>query len=319
MRSTFVVLLFLILDLRSAISLSSSCRTSDFHTSTCLLWSHWSVGRQTVDSSKDLPAYEKPPVNEVVCGFTFHPLEKLLAPHLGLLWLKFKSDYPICQEVPPLTPTIERLDDGPPEAAFELHEVPPLPRIWFVHSTDNGVLQVQRDRFLHNWRKVREDDEYPRYHSVKQMFQEKFGIFQVFLKENELGEVRLRQCEMTYINHIPMGHGWSSPKDIGQLFPDFVWRTSEKRFLNSLSELHWKSAFLLPEKQGRLHATIRQGKRKRDQQPIVLFELTARGVPADATGGNVWNWFDLAHQWIVHGFADLTDSKVQSEIWKRKR
>ena len=31
----------------------------------------------------------------------------------------------------------------------------------------------------------------------------------------------------------------------------------------------------------------------------------------------MWNWFDLAHEWIVRGFADLTTEKIQQNIWRR--
>jgi uncharacterized protein (TIGR04255 family) len=215
-----------------------------------------------------LPSYDNPPVNEVVCGLTFKSIDKLLAPHVGVLWLKYKDEYPACREVPPLAPTIERFDDSPPESpTVELHDVPPLPRIWFIHSNDNGVVQLQRDRFLHNWRKVRPDDEYPRYHSVKKMFQEKFAVFEAFLEEMQLGVVHVRQCEMTYINHIPKGEGWQSAEDVPALFPDFAWR-KDTRFLKIPSDFHWRTVFLLPERQGRLHVTVRFGRRKQDSQPI---------------------------------------------------
>jgi hypothetical protein len=30
------------------------------------------------------------------------------------------------------------------------------------------------------------------------------------------------------------------------------------------------------------------------------------------------NWFDVAHEWTVQAFADLTDKKIQTNIWKRR-
>jgi hypothetical protein len=29
-------------------------------------------------------------------------------------------------------------------------------------------------------------------------------------------------------------------------------------------------------------------------------------------------WFDLGREWIVRGFADLVDKKIQKEQWGRK-
>ncbi len=115
--------------------------------------------------SKSLPDYERPPVIEVVCGILFKSIDKLLAPHLGLLWEKYKTEYPVCREVPPLAPVIERFEEAP-RIDLQLADVPPLPRIWFVDEKENGIIQVQRDRFLHNWKKVLPEDEYPRYPQV---------------------------------------------------------------------------------------------------------------------------------------------------------
>lgn len=53
-------------------------------------------------STGALPSYRKPPVNEVVCGMRFHISDKLRIPHIGLLWDKFRVDYPIIQHAPPI-------------------------------------------------------------------------------------------------------------------------------------------------------------------------------------------------------------------------
>ena len=54
-------------------------------------------------------------------------------------------------------------------------------------------------------------------------------------------------------------------------------------------------------------------------QPIILLDLTVRGIGKDKSIEGMWDWFDLAREWIVCGFADLTGERVQTEVWKRKR
>lgn len=54
-------------------------------------------------------------------------------------------------------------------------------------------------------------------------------------------------------------------------------------------------------------------------RPIILFELTARGMPKDTSLDAMWEWFDLAHVWIVKGFADLTSTDVRKNIWKQAK
>ncbi|MFQ5822102.1 MAG: TIGR04255 family protein [Candidatus Heimdallarchaeota archaeon] len=264
--------------------------------------------------------YGNPPVIEVVCGILFKPIRLLLAPHLGLLWEKFRSEYPKCREVPPLAPIIEEFEDrgGVPELRVQLTEKPPLPRIWFIHRNENGIIQVQRDRFLHNWRRVRPDDEYPRYYRVIEMFRKHLSSFESFLEENGLGRITPLQYEMTYVNHIPKGEGWETINEIGTVFPDFAFRRQPERFLPLPEAINWRTSFVLPERVGRLHVTIRRTVEKESSHPILLLELTVRGIGSEKSFDEMWSWFDLAHEWIVYGFADLTGKEVQRTVWKRK-
>ncbi len=267
---------------------------------------------------KTFTDFEHPPVIEVVCGVLFKPLEALLAPHLGILWQKFKDEYPTCQEQPPLASVIERFDESP-SVQIEFTDRPPLPRTWLIHRDENGIVQVQRDRFLHNWRKVRPDDEYPHYDSVIAMFRERLASFKAFVSETKLGSLQPLQYEMTYVNHIPRGDGYDSLATVGNVFPDFAWRTQSSRFLPEPEALNWRTSFLLPKQAGRLHATIRSATRRDDKTPILMLDLTARGMGDDSTRASMWAWFDLAHEWIVEGFADLTGETMHKTVWNRTR
>jgi len=271
-------------------------------------------------TSSSLPDYENPPLIEVVCGVLFRPIKNLLAPHIGLLWQKFRPIYSTCREATPLGPVVEQFEgeeSRPVELAFG--EVPPLPRVWFVHENDQGVIQVQRDRFLHNWRKVGPDDEYPRYHRVIGMFREHLETFDAFLRQMDFGEINPRQYEMTYVNLIPVEDGWESLAEIGGVMPDLSWRPIPDRFLPTFESCRWHADFLLPDRAGRLHVALHTGRRKEDGRPVLRLELTARGIGADTGRVAMWDWFDLAHEWIVRGFTDLTGDGIQRQVWKRTR
>ena len=263
------------------------------------------------------PSYGNPPVIEVVCGILFKPLSALLSPYVGLLWEKYKDEYPQCSEMAPLDPLIERFDE-PPRMMLEIGDKPPLPRVWFIHEKGTGIIQVQRDRFLHNWRKVKPEDEYPRYHVVKELFRDKLGKFQQFLQENDLGKIEPLQYEMTYVNHIPKGDGWQSLGEIGRVFPDFGFRTGNDRFLPEPATLNWRTAFSLPDKAARMHVVIKQVRMRETGLPLIVLELTVRGIGSDTSPDAMWKWFDLAREWIVRGFADLTGKEVQEKIWRRQ-
>src|SRR5437762_5745279 len=89
------------------------------------------------DAETPLPEFDNPPVNEVVCGVLFKSIDTLLTPYLGVLWERFKREYPTCQEVPPIIPVIEQFGDGPALNRHAFAEIPPLPRAWFVHENGN--------------------------------------------------------------------------------------------------------------------------------------------------------------------------------------
>jgi uncharacterized protein (TIGR04255 family) len=264
-----------------------------------------------------LPEYDNPPLNEVVCGILFKRIDAFLNPYLGLLWERYRPEYAECLEVVPLVPVIERFDKpSPPEPQADL-EAPLLPRTWFVHANGNGVIQVQRDRFLHNWRKIRPDDAYPRYRHVISMFQSHLSQFTQFLAEHNLGVVTPLQYELTYINHIMQGEGWDTIHDVGKIFPHFAWEESEDSFLSSPESVLWQTSFVLPNQAGRLRTKLQSATRRGDGHPLFVFELTVRGIGTHTTLDTMWHWFELAHEWVVRGFADLTNPQVQKDIWRR--
>jgi len=194
-----------------------------------------------------------------------------------------------------------------------------LARTWLLTPKENGIVQLQKDRLLHNWKKVEEKDEYPHYSKVIKMFRDRLEAFELFLTDIGLGPIKPLQYEMTYVNHIPTGEGWSTLADVGKVFPDFVRRNGERKFLPEPEQVTWRTSFVLPGKQGRLHAVVRNAQRSSDQKAILLFELTARGFPSDPGREAMWEWFKLAHEWIVQGFTDLTDDHVRKHIWRQKR
>lgn len=266
--------------------------------------------------TRRLISYEKPPVNEVVCSVLFDPIKALLTPHIGLLWQRFQPDYPFCDDVAPVAPNVEVFNNHVIETMLQLSDIPPLPRVWFISSDETKVVQIQRDRLIHNWRKICPDSEYPTYDSLIKAFQGHFKSFNVFLQEAELGTIQIRQYELSYVNQISQGEGWETLEDIGKIFPDFKWQNSLERFLPKPQYIHWHTTFDLPDEFGRLHISIRNG--LADNHPTLVFELSVRGIGKYRSLDLMQNWFDVAHECTVKAFVDLTDHKMQENIWKRR-
>jgi len=270
-------------------------------------------------SPEPLPDYDLPPVIEVVCGLQFEPPSGFHAAAMGLLWQRFRDEYPTCEPQPVLAQVIERLGEpAAEEQRVEFSNLPPMPRMFFINKAPCWLVQVQGDRFLHNWRKQQETDVYPHFPEVYRRFWAAWQRFLEFCRDEKIDTPRINQLEMTYINHIVLGEGWDGTGTIGRVFPDLVWRP-QRSFLPPPESMAWKSSFTLPDALGRLHVSIRHAVRRTDMKPVLLAELTARGVPSSVDDHALRDWFHLGREWIVRGFADLTDERVQKEIWERKK
>jgi len=268
-------------------------------------------------SRRERPSFKNPPVIEVICGIQFQTLALMQAPHLGLFWQQVRRKFPRTHSVPPIGNPVDLSGNQPVEVVLQLGGVA-LPRVWFLTSDESALIQVQQDRFLYNWKQVAPHRPYPRYPAVVNEFRTLFQRFVAFTKKNELGEIVPTQLELTYVNHIPPEHGWSSLSEVGQFFPDFLWR-GDARYLPVPEALNWKTQFIMSE-EGRLHASLQSARRRDDpQKELLRFDLTARGLPAKFSDAHIRRWYDKANEWIVDGFIDLTAKPIQETVWGRQR
>lgn len=269
---------------------------------------------------KLLPDYEYPPLTEVVCGTQFKPLHSFLAAHVGRLWSRFEKEFPNVQEVSPISPIIERFEEftEPFEMGIKITDKPPLPRTWFINQTGSLLIQTQQDRFLLNWRKMRPDDEYPRYEKVIASFWKHIKTFEDFVEEGDFGPLEFNQYELSYINLISEPeNGGMSPHEVGSAFRDIKWDLGT-RDLPHPESINATYSFAFPEERIRLHSKIRTAIRAKEKTPVIRLEITARGMPDNKSQDERMLWFDKAHERIVCAFADLTQVDIQKNYWKRK-
>jgi len=255
-----------------------------------------------------LPGYKNPPVNEVVCGMRFDTPDRLLIPHSGLFWDKFRDDYPIIQHAPPIA-------SAKGEILIDQATGLPLPRVWFINKSDDQLVQFQIDRFYYNWR--RRQSDYPRYDHVIKNFESVLNKIIIFFDELEFGELKPIEYELSYINHIPKGQGWDTIDDLPEIFSDFAWKQTKERFLPNPEKVAWQTEFPLPEKKGHLIVNLKQATRTEDKVPLLVLELKAQGIGESTSKEAILEWFDLAHEWIVRGFTDLTTPAIH-KIWERE-
>lgn len=266
----------------------------------------------------DLPDFDNPPVVETVLSVQFEALSLLRTAHLGLLWQQYRGSFPKTDERPPLDSVIEQFPESPQVRVglkLQALENPPVPRLWFTSAGGDEMIQVQNDRFVKNWRKEGEREQYPHYDEViRPNFDRDFAIFLNFLENNQLGKPRINQCEVTYVNHILAGEGWESYGEIEKIFT--FWRSPQTDPPGSVEDLRLHTRFVIPDEAGRpigrLHLDVQPAVRTSDNRPMYVLHLTARGQVGDGV-----DFFDIGREWIVKTFKALT-SRPMHEIWRIK-
>lgn len=264
-----------------------------------------------------LPAFDKPPVIETLLGVQFAPLESLSASRLGLYWGQIREAYPTAETKPALGPAVEQFGAPVPmQLRFGVEVVSePMLRFWFINHSSTQLLQIQKDRFIRNWRRMKPDDVYPHYDTLKPKFVEDWRRFCEFLERERLGAPQIDLCEVTYINHMPLGLGWEAFGQ-GHKLVSVVKAGGTEGFLHEPEMLELNYSYVMEDKQGRLYIGLQPALRNYDAKEVLQLTLTARGKPASSRLEDVLGWFDMGHEWIVRGFADFTTPEMHA-MWGR--
>lgn len=262
------------------------------------------------------PKFDSPPVIETALSVEFKPLEKWGIPHFGLFWQRIRQSFPEFSVKAPLASEIETFDKPKLVTAQIEFMSEPEVRCWFFDSKADQLIQVQHDRFVHNWRRTG-DRPYPSYDAVRPSFESNWDVFSAFLREEDLGRPQVVQCEMTYVNHFESGREWTAMNDLPRVLMPWSGKLSEG-FLPSPEQIQMAMSFLMPDNRGRLRIGLQPVIRTADRKVTLQLTLIARGAPASSEKESILEWFDLGHEWIVRGFADLTSPEMH-RLWKRRR
>jgi len=268
-----------------------------------------------------LPDFSNPPVIEVALSVQFEPLSALRIPHFGLLWSEFRGEFPRTEEHPPLPAMIEQFGvRRAPKIGIRVEAVFPIPQCRLLNDKGTEIIQIQQDRFVHNWRKVGTGDEYPRYEFVKRRFEGELDTFRQFLAREGVGELVPNQCEVTYVNHIISGAGWGRHAELGEILTVWTTRYSDN-LLSEPEDVAFGVRYIIPggdgSPLGRLLVSVNPTYRTEDDRPIYVLVLTARGRPISGGIEGALGFLDIGREWIVRGFTSLTSMRMH-EIWGRR-
>ena len=268
----------------------------------------------TQATAQSLPEFENPPINEVVCGVQFERSNKWQTSHFGIFWERVQHDYPNFSDQPPLLVLPDPMKPPAPEVGIAIRdEAFPLRRVWLIDQTGRFLMQLDPPRFLHNWRKVEDTDPYPHFQAAYSRFTNSLELFRSFAQDFTLGEIRPNQYELSYINHIFADELGEFPQAVNKFVKFYTWQSA---FLAEPTAAEIRLKIPMQRNRGNLSVSVKHGIRNSDQKEVLILDLAARGS-ADPSGSDMTEWFELAHETIVRGFAEITTAEAH-RMWGRK-
>lgn len=263
-------------------------------------------------SEERLPSYGNPPLVETVLSVQFEPLAKVTAAHLGAFWYARREEWPEVRTQPPIESSFEAFDESwsPQRLQLRLTQQPEI-RVQMVGR--DRMIQLQRDLLAYNWR--RQSESYPRFENLFLPFKQLFSDFSTFMSSHNLGDIRARQWEVVYINHIVKGELWERPDQWSSVLPDLLRDSPTLPEGAALQGLQSQWVFDLPHKQGRLFIeAVPRRTTDKPAQDVLVLRLTARGPinqPSEVDDG-----INLGHRLIVQSFDHLVSPTAKSH-WQR--
>lgn len=257
--------------------------------------------------------FRNPPVSEVYIGLqTVGPIFPV--GELGRLSKVHTPRYPKIQ----FMRQVARMVEIPPSPDPQLVVQTDLggPRFWFVNEDETNVVQIQHDRFIYNWRRVKDGQKYPRFESVRSGFRTEFTALIEELKIDP-GSSFVDVCEVSYTNTIERPGKADIRADLCEIFRGITdldvgvpgAKLQEGQFLWTYNLAGPDGEFL-----GRLRVTTVPHINIAANTRLLLTTIAYRGVPAGRTLAGAFKLFDDGHLAIVNAFKNIT-TPAMHKLW----
>jgi uncharacterized protein (TIGR04255 family) len=255
---------------------------------------------------EDLPDFESPPLTEVVLGVQFTPATDYQQVMVSEVWSLYRKDFPSVQELPPLPPTFETF--GLPQGGrrgpqINLKAMPEHSRYWFISPSEDELLQFQKDRLLHNWRKVGDKtNEYPRFDTLIEKFGQELQALETYFARLAPQSLKINQCEISYVNQIEIEDStniasvqeWLNFVHFGKLQPEDFAMTFRRVISNHegkpLGRIIYEAAIAVKE----------------NNEEVVQLQLTFRGTPTGTDINAAIDFLRYGRGLVVQSFKEIT-------------
>jgi uncharacterized protein (TIGR04255 family) len=265
------------------------------------------------------PKFERPPLIEQAITVVFDDLAGFSIGDFGRFWTRLESEFPVCEQAPPLPTSIEQLGAIPtqPEVRLMMSPGQAIPRCLYRNPSNGEAMQLQENRFTFNWAKLG-DAPYPHSERTVSRFTELFRSFERFVMERDLGPIKIKQCEITNVNILPV-------REFGRSFADAPTAITVPRFSPEGGILHIEAysldvQYLIADggsPLGRLHVVLSPVVHSTDATEAYKLELTARSGHGSGTLDDVLVFFDVARSAVNTAFLTHT-TKDMWQVWGLK-
>jgi uncharacterized protein (TIGR04255 family) len=181
----------------------------------------------------------------------------------------------------------------------------------FATDDDYELIQFQGDRLLHNWRKLANHaNEYPRFDTIIGKFTGEIRRFEQFCSELQPQKLIIRQCELSYINHIRVAPGqlrvgeWLKFISFGEQEPDDFAATFRRTITSGDGQPRGR---LICESATNLDLS---------GEAFIALTLTVRGIPERPETDSALEFITRGREMIVRTFADITTESAH-KAWGR--
>jgi uncharacterized protein (TIGR04255 family) len=263
--------------------------------------------------SVDLPRFNRPPVTEVALAVHFLPLDGLTHLDLGSLRETWRAQYPDVEEhpeLPPLWPEVEREDGALQFPMFGFDTRPRWPRAWFLNPDRDRLIQLQQDRLVVNWRRTDIETPYPHYDEIKPAFSHALSDLSDFVVRSTGAALTPVQYEVTYVNQVGFG------SSLAEIVSPWSGAYSTA-FLPTAEDVRMQARYSIVDAdgqwRGRLNVTVNPSSESTDDGGAVLLHVFARTLPKAGDTIDGLALLDLAHEWVVKGFAAFTTRDAHTD------
>ncbi|MEX0582466.1 MAG: TIGR04255 family protein [Sneathiella sp.] len=258
-----------------------------------------------------LPSFSNPPLYEVVLGVQFNPPQQYSAVNARDVWELFRDEFSTVEEHHALEKKFEAFGGVNPKPNFEFKVgLPPSKiRLHFISEEKNSLIQFQEDRFLANWRKLANEQSYPRFDNIKASFFRELAKLGDYLERNLECKLDINQSEVSYINFIRVNdfseiENWIKLWGGNQLKVDSLNLTYNEEVKDKVSQkpfarmYHELSTVVLPP----------------SNEKAYRLAITFRGKPDGIDIPASMKFMELAREAIVTRFDEITTDKAH-EYW----